>query len=128
MTVNPIPDDLREFILSTIDSVAEMEALLLLRSDTEQDLGVQFFSRRLYINDMEAAAVLQGLCEKGLAAMVPGDPVRYCFGAQSPELRLLMDRLLEAYARHMVAVTNIIHSKPHPSIRAFAMAFKFRKD
>jgi len=40
----------------------------------------------------------------------------------------MLERTAEAYAKHLVPVTNLIHSKPKPRIQEFADAFRFRKD
>jgi hypothetical protein len=39
----------------------------------------------------------------------------------------MIARLADVYARHLIPVTNLIHSKPR-RIREFADAFKLRKD
>lgn len=127
MSANPIPGDLRDFILATIDSVAEMEALLLLRSSSQQGWSEQFFAQRLYISDAETAAILHGLCDKGFAAAVAGEPRHYRYSPRHADLGALVDRLVDAYARHMIAVTHLIHSKPQSRLRDLASAFRFRK-
>ena len=40
----------------------------------------------------------------------------------------MLERLAEIYAKHLVPVTNLIHSKPKPRIQEFADAFRLRKD
>jgi hypothetical protein len=39
----------------------------------------------------------------------------------------MVDRLADAYARHLIPVTNLIHGKPR-RLREFSDAFKIRKD
>ena len=46
----------------------------------------------------------------------------------SPELAQTVEDLAETYAHHLVAVTQLIHSKPGPGVREFAEAFRLRKD
>jgi hypothetical protein len=43
------------------------------------------------------------------------------------ENQAIVERLAVLYARYLIPVTNIIHSSPR-TIRAFADAFKLRKD
>ena len=43
-----VPDDLRDFILRHIDSVAQLEALLLLRASPDEDWDVGKTAKRLY--------------------------------------------------------------------------------
>lgn len=51
----------------------------------------------------------------------------YRYGCRSQELKEMVDLLAEHYARHLIPVTNLIHSKSR-RIRAFADAFKLRKE
>lgn len=123
MTDESIPADLREFILRYIDSVAHLEALLLLRASPETPWGTPVVAQRLYTTEKQAGEVLSQLCEDGLL-VCENDLYRY--GSPSAETVAMIDRLAESYAKHLIPVTNLIHGKPR-RIRQFADAFKFRK-
>jgi hypothetical protein len=123
MEVDPIPADIQNFILRHVDSVAQLEALLLLRGNTHETWTPAITAKRLYANEQEITEVLDRLCEDGLLKVNDGV---YRYDAD-PELRGLIDRLVEVYSRHLIAVTNMIHAKPR-RIRQFADAFKIRKD
>lgn len=116
-------DDIADFINRFIESVAQLEALLLLRSDPSVSWDVSALSRRLYIQDNEAAEVLKALVASGLV-QDNGGSYRY---AARPELAIMVDRLAEAYSRELIKITNLIHTR-NRRIRQFADAFKFRKD
>jgi hypothetical protein len=119
-----IPADVRDFILRHIDSVAQIEALLLLRGNPQDTWNVQYIAQRLYTTEQELAEVLARLCEDGLLSC-SGDTYRY--DGATPELRDIVDRLAGVYSRQLIAVTNMIHAKPR-RIREFADAFKIRRD
>ena len=51
----------------------------------------------------------------------------YHFAGQSNEQRQMVDRLADTYSRHLIQVTNLIHTKPR-RLREFADAFKIRKE
>src|SRR5689334_1726787 len=119
-----IPADLRDFIVRYIDSVAHLEALLLLRTNPEVRWDVPAVAARLYIGAQQAAEVLAQLCRERLIA---AESNLYRFGGQSPETVTMIDRLAECYAKQLIPTTNLIHGKPR-RIRQFADAFKFRKD
>ena len=55
MVDDGIPAELRDFIAKSIDSVAQLEALLLLRANPETSWDVVQLARRLYVNEAEAA-------------------------------------------------------------------------
>ncbi|MCK6450937.1 MAG: hypothetical protein L6R19_08800 [Alphaproteobacteria bacterium] len=119
-----IPDDLRDFVLRHIDSVAQLEALLLLRSNAGRSWDVPQMAKRLYIDEQAASEALTRLSADGLVSHKGG---QFRYEGQAEELRRMVDRLADAYARHLIPVTNLIHGKPR-RIREFADAFKFRRD
>jgi hypothetical protein len=124
MTDDVIPGDLRDFILRHIDSVAQLEALLLLRANPNEGWDIEQTAARLYVEQGEVAEVLARLCADGLLRCTEG---RYRFGCDTAEQRAMVDRLAAAYSLHLIPVTAIIHAKPR-RIREFANAFKFRRD
>jgi hypothetical protein len=124
MTEEGVPAEVREFLLACIDSVAELEALLLLRETPGRDWDAAALARRLYIGETEAAMILSSLAACELAAKTRAG---FHYHAGGPERRQVVDRLAETYARYLVPVTKLIHDKT-PSIQKFADAFKFRKD
>ncbi len=123
-----IPDDIRQFILSSIDSIAQLEALLLLRSNPQEKWGVAAVARRLYITESETLSLLNNLREQGLVSSSEPEPGEYVYQPQSAYLTQMVDRIAELYANHLVPVTNLIHAKPRTRVQEFADAFKLRKD
>src|SRR6185295_4065217 len=124
MADKSIPADLRDFILRYIDSVAHLEALLLLRAEPGADWDLSSTARRLYTTEKQAGEILAQLCAEGLLA---GENCVYRYGSPSAETLAMIDRLADSYAKHLIPITNLIHGKPR-RIRQFADAFKFRKD
>jgi hypothetical protein len=124
MTDEPIPADLRDFILRYVDSVAHLEALLLLRANAQSSWEISAIAARLYTNEAQAGEVLAQLCSDGLI-VCESDLYRYA--GQSSEILGMIDRLAEFYGKQLIPITNLIHGKPR-RIRQFADAFKFRKD
>lgn len=124
MSESPIPLDLQNFILRHIDSIGQIEALLLLRSHAEEDWDVNSVAKRLYISDRETEEALANLCADGLLTCADGS---YRYASMSPDIVSLVDQLAETYQANLIAVTNIVHGKPR-RIRAFANAFKMRRD
>lgn len=128
MLTDPIPDDVRRFILMSIDSVAQMEALLLLREKPQEEWDTAIIAKRLYISEPATADVLARLCAQGLLYCNGSEPPRYQYHPHSAELEQIVDRVAETYTKHLVPVTNLIHSKPRIRIQEFADAFKLRKE
>ena len=127
MIVQYIPDDIARFVIEKIDSVAQLEALLLLRGNREKEWSVEALAARLYIGEEQTAHLLMGLKNQGFAAAKTEPPVFY-YEPVSDELDELLGRVAAFYAKHLVPITNLIHSKPKPRVQEFAEAFRFRKD
>ncbi len=123
MAEDPIPADVREFIIKNIDSIAYLEALLLLRADRAIAWTAASVAARLYIAEAEATAILARLMGEGFAI---GDDRGFRYAGE-PAAEGMITQLADLYSRHLIPVTNLIHSRPG-RIRAFASAFKLRKD
>ena len=120
-----LPDAVANFVLRHVDSVAELEALLLVRSSGSQVWDTALLARRLYVSDTDAAGVLKALHRRGLLAR-EGDTFRY---APTPDERCAeVDMLAAAYPKFLIPITNLIHGKPRASLRDFADAFRLREE
>lgn len=123
MSEQPLPDQVRDLILRHIDTVVQLEALLFLREHPAEQWDVASIAKRLYAPTGEMAASLAGLCNDGFLVR-EGELYKY---APASDSEAKVNALAKAYARQLIPITNLIHSKPR-NIRAFADAFKFRKD
>lgn len=120
---DPVPATLRVFLLEHIDSVAQLEALLLLRRE-DKPLSAAAVARLLYVPEPVAVEEMTALQSRGLLA---ADQAAWRYAPASPELAAQVDLLATTYARALIPVTNIVHGNPL-RLRRFADAFKFRKD
>jgi hypothetical protein len=123
MTDETIPEDVREYILKYVDSIAQLEALLLLRAEPAATWDLVRMARRLYVSEPEVSDALSRLIDGGVVAFEQGS---FAY-RPAPEVRDLIERVATTYTRHLIPVTNLIHAKPS-RIRQFADAFKFRRD
>jgi len=123
MADDPIPPDIRDFIQRHIDSVAQLEALLLLRSNPSAIWDIATIAKRLYTSEREIRDGLERLCADALLSCNDG---MFCYTSTS-DIQEKIDRLATAYAQYLIPVTNMIHTKSR-RIREFADAFKLRKD
>jgi hypothetical protein len=120
------PADIKQFIADHIDTVAQLELLLLLRGDpkswTPQEAGQALYSAADVI-----ALQLADLQAKGLLVLGPVEN-SYVYRPQRPELAGLVDRLADLYRERRVAVITAVYTKPIDKIKSFADAFRLRKD
>jgi hypothetical protein len=128
MPDDPIPDDVKAFLLRYIDSIAQLEALLLLRANAELAWSADMLAKRLYIPVLETAEILARLCADGFLTARGGEPLLYQYHCTSREQAHIVDHVAELYARYLIPVTHLIHAKPRTRVQAFADAFRLRKD
>lgn len=130
MAQPPIPEEIRRFVLTSIPSVPHLEALLLLRDGAQAEWRTGEVASRLYIGDKRAMGLLDELCRSGMISLSgkhDGEFV-YRYAPSTESLRATIDALAELYARRLVDVTNLIHSKLERKAQQFADAFRWRKD
>ena len=123
-----IPDDVRAFLLQCIDSIAQLEALLLLRTNPALTWDAETLAKRLYITSQETAAILHHLQANGFLVAAESSSGVYQYQPASPDLVCMVDRVAELYARYLIPITQLIHTKPLTRVQEFADAFKLKKD
>jgi hypothetical protein len=126
MTSGALPDGVRVFLLKNIDSVPELELLLLL-AEHVADLSVPEAASRIYVDESSSRLLLEGLTRRRLV-VAAGEPPRYRFGPLDPEDEARVREVARAYRMHLVAMANLIHSKASGSVQEFARAFDLKKD
>ena len=127
MSAPDISPRVLEFLAQRIDSVPQFEALLLLCQASEKSWRVEEVAARLYVPPEQATAVLRALCLRQLARF---DSYSACY-RYAPDWDpsgTLMPEIVDAYRRHLVRMTQIIHSSPSAAVRDFARAFDFKRD
>jgi hypothetical protein len=119
-----IPPDIEEFVLKYAQSVAYVEALMLLKHDPETWWESAALAKRLYITADEAGRILERICGDTFAVEQNG---RYRYGCPSAELAGTIERLEKLYRNALIPLTNLIHSNRPSRVQEFANAFKLRK-
>lgn len=126
MAPEPIPEDLRRYILTSVPSVPFVEAMLIFRAEAGRAVPVDLLARRLYVSERQAAEILQALREARIV-----EPDQDAAGhryAPAPELAPMLDALERFYRARLVEVSALIHSRTGRMAQQFADAFKLRKD
>lgn len=121
-------DKVDRFIVEEIDSVPHLEALLLLWRNAPKQLSAAQIAKQLYIHASQGAAIAEDLYRRGLIARDHGSATGFFYDMHSEERNRLIEAVDATYRRELIRISGIIHSKPSPSVRAFAKAFRFRKD
>lgn len=126
MPREPIPEDLRRFVLTSVPSVPFVEAMLIFRDARDSTISIDQLAQRLYMAPRAAADVIEQLRGARLIEAAPGGAGhRY---APAAELAAMLDMLATFYRTHLVEVTDMIHSRTGRLAQQFADAFRLRKD
>jgi hypothetical protein len=128
MSDDLLPDDVKAFLLRHIDSIAHLEALLLLQANAELAWSAETLAKRIYTPVQDTAEILARLCADGFLAAQGSAPLLYQYHCSSREQANMVDQVAVLYARYLIPVTQLIHTKPRTRVQAFADAFKLRKD
>jgi DNA-binding MarR family transcriptional regulator len=121
-------EQIDRFILDEIDSVPQLEALLLIWNSRPKEWSVEDIARALYVSNDGAQAILKDLASRRLIVEVSGNRGQYTLLAESPEKSAMLAALDRTYRRELVRISTMIHSKASRAVRDFARAFRFTKD
>jgi hypothetical protein len=122
-----IPAAVLEFIARRIDSVTELETLLIMCEHETRSWTVGDIAARIYVTPSLALAVLHALQRRRLVD-VSADGMRYRFRAASEGERQVVMQTGIAYRAHLIPMTKLIHQKASPPVQEFARAFELKKD
>jgi hypothetical protein len=123
-----ISENVTAFLAAHIDSVLQLEILLLLQAQPQRDWTSTDVAQELRIDAAWSSGQLEGLAAAGLLAATGGTPPAYRYAPKTAELDDAVKGLARAYEDRRVTVIGMIFSKPLDKIRSFADAFRIRKE
>lgn len=127
MTEPVIPQQVLQFIAQQIDTVPQLECLLLLHQHDNRAWLPEEVAARIYISRETVQGILEALLRRKLVS-AEGDPARYRFTSSEGGSHALVGEVASTYQRHLVPIATFIHSKASASVREFARAFDLKKD
>jgi hypothetical protein len=122
-----IPSHLLRFLDENIDSVPQLETLLMMFADRERSWRIADVASRNYITEQRATETLAALHRRGLVSP-DGSPPVFRFNPAKEEVVALVADLARCYQENLSFVTEFIHAKPSASVKEFARAFDLKKD
>jgi hypothetical protein len=120
-----IPENVVKFLAEHIDSVVQLEVLLLLQSRATQSWQAPDVATQLRISAEWTEAALAKLAGAGI---LRAEGSKYQYAPQTPDLAKTVEMLSAAYEDRRVTIISLIFSKPPDPIRQFSDAFRFRKE
>lgn len=122
------PPEIEQFIQQHVESLAQLEVLLLLRQDSHESWDGAAVSKVLLTSPEECAAQLAELTRRGILEAVPPSNDQYRYRPADAALDALIGKLAEIYRERRVSVITLIYSKPSNKVQTFADAFRLRKE
>jgi hypothetical protein len=121
------PHELKQFLTLHIQSLAQLETMLLLHRDPQRQWTADELARELYITADMCRGIVADLEHRRLAA--PGDlPESYRYAAADADVDRLVGQLAQFYRERRVAVITAIYSSPVNKVQTFADAFRLRRE
>lgn len=117
-----IPTEVKDFVFHNIDSVEQLEILLILHADSTKWWSSEEISGQLRSNRNSVEKRLQFLIKQKLV-VVRNEDSKYSFQPADPRVQQTVDLLSEAYRVQKYRILEIIFS-PMKRSRDFADAFK----
>jgi hypothetical protein len=118
------PVEVRQFIAESIESLAQLEVLLLLQRHADQTWTGDEVAKSLYIAPEMSASLLADLVHQNLATHASSG-FRYAATAKVHPIIVL---LAQAYQERRVSVVSEIYSKSRSKIQTFADSFRLKKE
>ena len=121
-----LPEIVRRLLAEHINSVEQLEVLLLLRDRAERSWTPAQASEQIRSGADSVARRLQDLHKRGFVTREEEGPTyRY---APPPERVAAIDALARAYAERRHQVIELIFAKPIENLRVYSDAFRLRKE
>lgn len=121
-----IPDDVRKLVTVSIESVRQLDLLLLMReAGTARSWTTSDLNAVLRSSEIALEQDLAGLLQAKLVEPVAGPPTswQYVPGASAHTV----DRLATCYRTHRTSVIGLVVARQAHSLDTFADAFRFRR-
>ena len=120
--------ELMQFIAQHIESLAQLETLLLMRQDPQRHWECAELSRLLYITPDMCGGLVDELEKRGIVVRVAESDAQYRYQPAHADFDRLLGELARIYQDRRVAVITQIYSRPQKKIQTFADAFRLRPE
>jgi hypothetical protein len=121
------PAQVLRFLQEQIDTVSQLEALLLMWQTSPDGWRVSDLAARIYVSTEETRKILRALAKRDLVREEEGETGIWRFNPQCHDAALLPE-VSASYRIHLIFVSRLIHSKGSLAVREFARAFRFTEE
>jgi hypothetical protein len=126
--VDGFTPELEQFLTQHIESLAQLETLLLMRQEPQRRWTCVELSRLLYITPDMCSGLVGELVQRGFVVHISDVEDCYQYQPANPDFDRLLGELAAIYHDRRVAVITQIYSRPQKKVQTFADAFRLRQE
>jgi hypothetical protein len=121
--------EIDRFIRDEIETVPQLEALLLFWRRSPSERTCEDLVRELYVPPATAESILKYLLQRGFIVETRGQAgAAFRLRIGSPQNERMLASLEQMYRHELVRVSTMIHANASPALKGFARSFRFKKD
>lgn len=122
-----LPPNVLRFLHDQIDSVPQLEALLLVWQSAPEGWREADLASRIYVSLEATQGILRTLAKRELVHDDGNGSGIWRFNLESVHAGVVPD-VATSYRNHLILVSRFIHSKGSSAVREFARAFRFKDE
>jgi DNA-binding IclR family transcriptional regulator len=122
-----VTPEAEEFIEQAVDTIHQLEILMLLRRSPDRRWRVDHIAAELGMTTATVESSVSGLYVNGVLAMDDVNPAAYRYEPRSVALHAGVESLAAAYETDPMPVLRAVLNKPPRSLRTFSDAFLLRR-
>lgn len=123
-----LPPDVQAFVTDHIDSIEQLEVLLLLCKEPERVWSLEQLSSELRGSPRSIRRRLDDLCAMKLAQLTTGTPDTFRYQPDDERKAATVAALAGLYRTYRVAITELIFRSSKSKMLTFARAFRIKGD
>lgn len=127
--VDPLPEEVKQFMEANIDSVEQLEILRVLGEDPQREWPAAELAREVQTPASNILTHLAALRARGLLVTETRGADLFCrHGADSREREGMLTRLLQVYRERPVSMIRLVYARAKDPLKTFADAFRLKKE
>ncbi|MEO2090791.1 MAG: hypothetical protein ABGY75_15000 [Gemmataceae bacterium] len=124
--MEPIPEDVRQFLDRSIESIDQLEVLRVLGDDREAEWTAGQLGEVVQADPAAVSGHVAALHARGLLAAEKKGTDWVCRYGPRADLEPQVVRLLQCYRERPVSMIKLVYARANDPLRSFADAFRLR--
>lgn len=128
--MEPFPEDVARFLYDHVESIDQLEILRVLGEERDKQWSSDDLAAAVQAEPRSVRSHIDAMHSRGLLEKIIGPEARLScrYGPRTVELENMVARLLQIYRERPVSMIKLVYERAKDPLRAFADAFRFRKE